>query len=67
MFSVPPPIKDVSLKTCMYDIYKHLHPLPNDWDDQGILGKVFSVIKVSFSCIVFLQSLYRKLKLMTDL
>lgn len=43
---VPPPIKDVSLKTCMYDIYKHLHPLPNDWDDQGILGKVFSVIKM---------------------
>ncbi|WKX99911.1 hypothetical protein Q1695_014632 [Nippostrongylus brasiliensis] len=43
---VPPPIKVVTWQTCLLDVYKHLHPLPSDWDEQGRFSKVLSVIKI---------------------
>ncbi|PIO69956.1 Sodium/calcium exchanger protein [Teladorsagia circumcincta] len=42
----PPPLKVVSVKTFFYDILKHFHPLPADWDEQGRLSKFLSVMKM---------------------
>ncbi|XGW18695.1 hypothetical protein V3C99_002919 [Haemonchus contortus] len=43
---VPPPMKIVSVQSFFYDILKHLHPLPDDWDEQGLLSKILSVVKM---------------------
>ncbi|KHJ91679.1 Sodium/calcium exchanger protein [Oesophagostomum dentatum] len=43
---VPPPIKVVSAQTVLYDVLKHLHPLPDDWEVQGVFGKILSIIKM---------------------
>ncbi|KAK6741853.1 hypothetical protein RB195_009618 [Necator americanus] len=43
---VPPPIKVVSARTFIYDIYRHLHPLPDDWNDLGRFSKAMCIIKM---------------------
>ncbi|KJH41717.1 Sodium/calcium exchanger protein [Dictyocaulus viviparus] len=43
---VPPPVKIVSLRMFFYDIYEHLHPLPNEWDELDWFTRVLSVIKM---------------------
>ncbi|KAK6741854.1 hypothetical protein RB195_009618 [Necator americanus] len=54
---VPPPIKVVSARTFIYDIYRHLHPLPDDWNDLGRFSKAMCIIKEFASYLGFLMSI----------
>ncbi|KAK5979464.1 Mitochondrial sodium/calcium exchanger protein [Trichostrongylus colubriformis] len=49
----PPPVQVVSVQAFFYDLVKHLHPLPTDWDKQNWLSKILSVVKMP--AMVFLK------------
>ncbi|CAJ0597871.1 unnamed protein product [Cylicocyclus nassatus] len=42
----PPPIKTVSTLTVFHDVIKHINPLPEEWNELGMFGKMLSIIKI---------------------